>query len=55
MSSKAEVLLTACLCKPLACRLGDGKIGMDEGFRKHRQLMKRQYFGQEPPARPGIF
>eukprot|EP00884_Botryococcus_braunii_P016753 jgi/Botrbrau1/3761/Bobra.0363s0038.1 len=30
-------------------KLGRPKMSPDEAFRKHRELMKRQYFGQEPP------
>jgi len=36
-------------------RLGDGKISMDEGYRKHRELLKRQHFGREPPTRRSMF
>jgi len=28
---------------------------MEEAWVKHRSLMKRQYFGREPPRHPGIF
>ena len=30
-------------------RVADGKISMDEAYRKHNQLLKRQHFGREPP------
>ena len=39
----------------LHCRVADGKISMEEAWTKHNQLMRRQYFGQDPPKAPGIF
>lgn len=33
--------------------VGAGKMTPDEAYRKHRQLMKRQWFGREPPGRWG--
>lgn len=33
----------------VAHRVADGKISMDEAYRKHHQLLKRQHFGREPP------
>ena len=27
-----------------------GKLSPDEAFRKHRDLMKRQFYGREPPS-----
>lgn len=33
------------------CRAADGKgVGKQEAWEMHRKLMKRQYFGQEPPV-----
>ncbi len=43
------------LSVPAPRRLGDGKISMDEGYRKHRELLKRQHFGREPPASRSMF
>lgn len=31
------------------CRVADGSLSKQEGWELHRKLMKRQYFGQEPP------
>lgn len=31
-------------------RYGDSIMSMDEGYRKHRELLKRQHFGRNPPA-----
>ena len=36
-------------CKCMARRVADGKMSMDEAYRKHHQLLKRQHFGREPP------
>lgn len=33
-----------------------GKLSPDEAFRKHRDLMRRQFYGREPPkGAPGVF
>ena len=56
-------LATVCFIAPVrkqgnmacSCRLGDGKLSMDEGYRKHRELLKRQYFGREPPSKSAPF
>ena len=31
------------------CRVADGTMSMDEAYTRHRQLLKRQHFGREPP------
>lgn len=32
------------------CRAADGKgVGKQEAWEMHRKLMKRQYFGEDPP------
>jgi hypothetical protein len=31
------------------CRVADGSMSMDEAYTRHRQLLKRQHFGREPP------
>lgn len=37
-------------------RVADGKISMSEAYEKHHSLLKRQYFGREPPKYdPGSF
>lgn len=37
-------------------RVADGKISMSEAYEKHHSLMRRQYFGREPPKYdPGSF
>lgn len=36
-------------------RVADGSLSQDEAWKMHRKLMKRQYFGQEPPRIPEIF
>ena len=35
--------------------VADGKISMDEAYRWHQRLLKRQHFGREPPARRAPF
>lgn len=37
-------------------RVADGKISMEEAKTYHYKLLKRQYFGREPPKNPvGVF
>lgn len=37
-------------------RVADGTISMEEAHQLNKRLLKRQYFGQEPPPNPaGIF
>ena len=37
-------------------RVADGTISSEEAHQLHQKLLKRQYFGQEPPPNPaGIF
>ena len=33
----------------LLCRVADGTISMDEAMTRHKQLLRRQHFGREPP------
>ena len=32
-----------------ACRVADGSMSIDEAYSRHKQLLKRQHFGREPP------
>lgn len=34
---------------PRARRVADGTISMEEARQRHQQLLKRQFFGREPP------
>jgi len=37
-------------------RAADGKISMDEAYRLNQKLLRRQFFGQDPPPNPaGVF
>ena len=31
------------------CRVADGSMSVDEAYSRHKQLLKRQHFGREPP------
>lgn len=31
------------------CRVADGKMSMSEAQERHQSLLRRQYFGREPP------
>ncbi|GMH44790.1 hypothetical protein BSKO_12742 [Bryopsis sp. KO-2023] len=42
--------------EPLGSRVADGKVSMEEAKHVHHKLLKRQYFGREPPKNPaGLF
>lgn len=36
-------------------RVADGKVSMNEAWEIHNRLLKRQYFGRDPPKTKGLF